>query len=617
MSKIIDKTIEEKERVVIRFAGDSGDGMQLTGDRFTSATAVLGNDLATLPDFPAEIRAPAGTVHGVSAFQIQFASTDITTPGDHADVLVAMNPAALKADLDKVVKGGTLILNEDAFTQRNIDKAGFATDPTGDGTLDAYSVFKVPMTSITVRATEGIGIGKKEAERAKNMFALGLLSWMYGRPAETTLDWLERKFGGKQEIFDANVAAFKAGYNFGETTELFAQSYTVKAAPVEPGVYRNIAGATALAWGLVAAAERSGLPLFYASYPITPASELLHELSRHKNFGVITLQAEDEIAAANVALGASFAGHLAVTGTSGPGMDLKAETIGLAVIMELPLVVVDVQRGGPSTGLPTKTEQSDLLLAMFGRHGESPIPILAPSSPADCFLAAIEAARIAVEYRTPVILLSDTFLSNSSEPWRIPDVDTLPTIEPGFATTPSNGHAFMPYERDEKLARPWATPGTPGLVHRIGGLEREDRTGNISYEPLNHERMTDLRAAKVAGIADRLSPLEVDDPDGDAELLILGWGSSLGTIRAAARRVRETGRPVATAHLRYLNPFPTNTGDVVTSYRKVLIPEMNAGQLSMLIRARFLVDAKSFTKVQGIPIFADDLEQEILRVLDE
>jgi 2-oxoglutarate ferredoxin oxidoreductase subunit alpha len=617
MSKTIDKTTEEKERVVIRFAGDSGDGMQLTGDRFTSATAVLGNDLATLPDFPAEIRAPAGTVHGVSAFQIQFASTDITTPGDHADVLVAMNPAALKADLDKVVKGGTVILNEDAFTPRNIDKAGFPADPTGDGTLDAYSVFKVPMTSITVRATEGIGIGKKEAERAKNMFALGLLSWMYGRPAETTLDWLERKFGGKQEIFDANVAAFKAGFNFGETTELFAHSYTVKAAPVEPGVYRNIAGATALAWGLIAAAERSGLPLLYASYPITPASELLHELSRHKNFGVITLQAEDEIAAANVALGASFAGHLAVTGTSGPGMDLKAETLGLAVIMELPLVIVDVQRGGPSTGLPTKTEQSDLLLAMFGRHGESPMPILAPSSPADCFHVAIEAARLAVEYRTPVIVLSDTFLSNSSEPWKIPDVETLPTIDPGFAIPPSNGHAFLPYERDEKLARPWATPGTPGLVHRIGGLEREDRTGNISYEPLNHERMTELRAAKVAGIADRLPPLEVDDPDGDAELLILGWGSSLGTIRAAARRVRDRERSVATAHLRHLNPFPVNTGDVVTAYPKVLIPEMNAGQLSMLIRARFLIDATSFTKVQGIPIFADDLEQEVLRVLDE
>ena len=478
------KVVEEKERVVIRFAGDSGDGMQLTGDRFTSATAVLGNDLATLPDFPAEIRAPAGTVHGVSAFQIQFASMDITTPGDHADVLIAMNPAALRADLDKVVLGGTVIVNEDAFTSRNVEKAGFTSDPTADGTLDGYQLFKVPMTSITVRATEDLGIGKKEAERAKNMFALGLLSWMYGRPVETTIDWLERKFGGKQEIFDANVAAFKAGYNFGETTELFAQSYSVKAAPAEPGTYRNITGATALAWGLIAAADRSGLPLFYASYPITPASELLHELSRHKNFGVITLQAEDEIAAANVALGAAFAGHLAVTGTSGPGMDLKAETLGLAVIMELPMVIVDVQRGGPSTGLPTKTEQSDLLLAMFGRHGESPMPIVAPSSPADCFDTAIEAARIAVTYRTPVIVLSDTFLSNSSEPWRIPDADSLPTIDPRFATPPSNGGGFMPYTRDERLARPWAVPGTAGLVHRIGGLEREDGTGNISYDPV-------------------------------------------------------------------------------------------------------------------------------------
>ncbi len=611
------KTVEEKERVVVRFAGDSGDGMQLTGDRFTSATAVLGNDLATLPDFPAEIRAPAGTVHGVSAFQIQFASTDITTPGDHADVLVAMNPAALKADLDKVVRGGTVIVNEDAFTSRNIEKAGFASDPVTDGTLDGYQVFRVPMTSITVRATEDIGIGKKEAERAKNMFALGLLSWMYGRPVETTINWLERKFGGKQEIFEANVAAFKAGYNFGETTELFAHSYSVKAAPVEPGTYRNIAGATALAWGLVAASERSGLPLLYASYPITPASELLHELSRHKNFGVITLQAEDEIAAANVALGAAFAGHLAVTGTSGPGMDLKAETIGLAVIMELPMVIVDVQRGGPSTGLPTKTEQSDLLLAMFGRHGESPMPIVAPSSPADCFGTAIEAARIAVTYRTPVIILSDTFLSNSSEPWRIPDVDALPTIEPGFATTPSNGDGFLPYTRDERLARPWAVPGTPGLVHRIGGLEREDGTGNISYEPLNHERMTELRAAKVAKVADDIPPLAVDDPDGDAELLVIGWGSSLGTIRAAARRARAQGRRVATTHLRHLNPLPTNTGDVLRAYPKVLIPEMNAGQLSLLLRARFLVDARSFTKVQGVPIFAEDLEQEIVRMLDE
>jgi 2-oxoglutarate ferredoxin oxidoreductase subunit alpha len=609
------KTVEEKERVVIRFAGDSGDGMQLTGDRFTSATAVLGNDLATLPDFPAEIRAPAGTVHGVSAFQIQFASTDITTPGDHADVLVAMNPAALKADLAKVDRGGVVIVNEDAFTQRNVEKAGYASDPTSDGSLEGYQVFKVPMTSITVRATESAGISKKEAERAKNMFALGLVSWMYGRPTETTLHWLERKFGGKQEIYEANVAAFKAGYNFGETTELFAHSYTIAAAPAEPGTYRNIAGSTALSWGLVAASQRSGLQLFYASYPITPASELLHELSRHKNFGVITLQAEDEIAAANVALGAAFAGHLGVTGTSGPGMDLKAETLGLAVIMELPMVIVDVQRGGPSTGLPTKTEQGDLLLAMFGRHGESPMPIVAAASPADCFDVALEAARIAVRYRTPVIVLSDTFLSNSSEPWRVPEVDDLPLIEPNFAV--ADGDGFLPYARDERLARPWAVPGTPGLVHRIGGLEREDLTGNISYEPENHERMTLLRQAKVEGIADDIPPLAVDDPEGDADLLVLGWGSSLGTIKAAAGRVRASGGKVATAHLRHLNPFPANTGEVVRAYRTVLVPEMNLGQLAMLIRAKFLVDAKSFTKVQGLPIFAEDLEEEIRRVLDE
>ena len=609
------KTVEVKERIVIRFAGDSGDGMQLTGDRFTSATAVLGNDLATLPDFPAEIRAPAGTVHGVSAFQIQFASTDITTPGDRADVLVAMNPAALRADLHTVTRGGTVILNEDAFTQRNIEKAGYDADPRSDGTVDGFQVFEVPMTSITVRAIEDVGIGKKEAERARNMFALGLVSWMFDRPVETTLGWLERKFGGKREIVDANVAAFKAGYHFGETTEMFAQSYRVDAAPAAAGTYRNIAGSTALAWGLIAASQRSGLPLFYASYPITPASELLHELSRHKNFGVVTLQAEDEIAAANVALGAAFAGHLAVTGTSGPGMDLKAETLGLAVIMELPMVIVDVQRAGPSTGLPTKTEQTDLLLAMFGRHGESPLPIVAASSPADCFAAALEAARIAVRYRTPVILLSDTFLSNSSEPWRLPEVDDLPVIDPNFAQ--ANGAPFLPYARDERLARPWAVPGTPGLVHRIGGLEREDETGNISYDPQNHERMTLLRRDKVNGVAADIPPIEVDDPDGDAELLVLGWGSSLGTIRAASRRARVAGRKVAVAHLRHLNPFPADTGEVLKRYPKVLIPEMNLGQLSLLIRARFLVDARGFNKVQGLPIVADELEQEILRVLDE
>ena len=610
-----DKAVKERQRIVVRFAGDSGDGMQLTGDRFTSATAVLGNDLATLPDFPAEIRAPAGTVHGVSAFQIQFASSDITTPGDHADVLVAMNPAALKADLHKVAKGGVLVLNEDSFTQRNIEKAGYTSDPSEDGTLDGYQVYRVPMTSITVRATDGIGIGKKEAERAKNMFALGLVSWMFGRPTETTLGWLERKFGSKQEIFDANVAAFKAGYHFGETTEIFAESYKVEAAPQAPGIYRNIAGATALAWGLIAASERSGLPLFYASYPITPASELLHELSRHKNFGVITIQAEDEIAAANMALGAAFTGQLAVTGTSGPGVDLKAETVGLAVIMELPMILVDVQRAGPSTGMPTKTEQADLLLAMYGRHGESPLPIVAAATPSDCFAAALEAARIAVRYRTPVMLLSDTFIANSSEPWSIPDVDDLPLIDPNFAK--ANGPDFLPYSRDDRLARPWAVPGTPGLVHRIGGLERQDGTGNISYDAANHELMTRLRQAKIDGIADDIPPLDVDDPSGTAELLVLGWGSSLGTITEAARHARADGKQVATAHLRHLNPFPANTGDVVRSYRRVLIPEMNMGQLATLIRARFLVDAQSYTKIQGLPIFAEELEREVARMLDE
>jgi 2-oxoglutarate ferredoxin oxidoreductase subunit alpha len=609
------KTVEQRERVVVRFAGDSGDGMQLTGDRFTNATALVGNDLATLPDFPAEIRAPAGPVHGVSAFQIQFASTDVSTPGDHADVLIAMNPAALRADLPAVARGGTLILNEDAFTERNIQKAGYTADPRTDGSLEGYQLYSVPMTSITVRAVEPVGVSKKEAERAKNMFALGLISWMYGRPGKETISWLEAKFAKRPAIMEANIAAFKAGYNFGETTELFAQSYQVDAAPAEPGTYRNIAGATALAWGLIAASDRSGLPLFYASYPITPASELLHELSRHKNFGVVTLQAEDEIAAANMALGAAFAGQLAVTGTSGPGMDLKAETLGLAVIMELPMVIVDVQRAGPSTGMPTKTEQTDLLLAMFGRHGESPLPIVAAASPADCFATAMEAVRIAVRYRTPVILLSDTFLSNSSEPWKLPEIDDLPTIDPDFAAP--NGHGFLPYARDERLARPWAVPGTPGLVHRIGGLEREVDTGNISYDPENHERMTYLRRDKVEGVAADIPALEVDDPGGDAELLVLGWGSSLGTIRAAAARVRGAGRGVATAHQRHHNPVPANTAEVVRRYPKVLIPEMNLGQLSMLIRARFLVDARGFNKVQGLPIVAEELEQEILRVLDE
>jgi 2-oxoglutarate ferredoxin oxidoreductase subunit alpha len=611
------KNVEQKEHVIVRFAGDSGDGMQLTGDRFTTATAVLGNDLATLPDFPAEIRAPAGTLHGVSAFQIHFSSADILTPGDHPTVLVAMNPAALKTNLSDLVGGGTVILNEDGFTDRNLEKAGYASNPIEDGSLDGYQVFTVPMTSLTVRATDGIdGITKKEAERSKNFFALGLVSWMYGRPTDVTLRWIEKKFGTKPAIRDANTAAFKAGYNFGETTEIFAVHYEVKPAPAAPGTYRNVSGATALAWGLIAASVRGGLPLFYASYPITPASELLHELSRHKNFGVRTFQAEDEIGAANMALGAAFAGHLGVTGTSGPGMDLKEETIGLAVVLELPMVIVDVQRAGPSTGMPTKTEAADLLMAMYGRHGESPLPIVAAYTPANCFDAAIEAARIAVKYRTPVILLSETFLANSSEPWRLPDVADLPIIDPDFASGPNADGQFLPYLRDENLSRPWAIPGTEGLEHRIGGLEKDaESTGNISYEAENHERATLLRAAKVAKLSEETPELGVDDPDGDAELLVLGWGSTFGTIRDAARRARAAGYRVATAHLFHMNPLPRNIGEVLRSYPRVLIPELNTGQLLKIVRAEFLVAAEGFHKVQGVPIFSEELEHEISRRL--
>ncbi len=608
------KTVEERERVVVRFAGDSGDGMQLTGDRFTSATAVLGNDLATLPDFPAEIRAPAGTLAGVSAFQIHFASRDITTPGDRPNVLVAMNPAALKTNLGSLERGGILIVNEDAFIGRNLEKAGYKDNPLEDGSLDGYQVFRVPMTTITVRATEGLEITKKDAERSKNMFALGLVSWMFGRPTDVTIRWIEQKFAGKEDIRDANIAAFKAGYNFGETTELFAHSYEVKPFEAKPGTYRNASGATALAWGLIAASVRSGLPLFYASYPITPASELLHELSRRKNFGVRTLQAEDEIAAAGAALGAAFGGSLGVTGTSGPGLDLKTETVGLGVMLELPMIVVDVMRSGPSTGMPTKQEAADLLQAMYGRHGESPLPIVAAATPADCFDAAIEAARIAVRYRTPVILLSDTFLGNSSEPWMLPEVNTLPTIEPGFAEGPNTPDGFMRYLRDEHGAPPWALPGTPGLEHRIGGLEKDD-AGNISYDAENHERMTHLRAAKIAGIAGDIPELEVDDETGDAKLLVLGWGSTLGAIRAAVRRARGNGGKVASAHLRHLNPLPRNTGEVLARYAEVLVPEMNTGQLQKILRAEFLVDVHGYHRVTGHPISAEELEEEIMRRL--
>jgi 2-oxoglutarate/2-oxoacid ferredoxin oxidoreductase subunit alpha len=607
------KTIEDREHVVVRFAGDSGDGMQLAGSRFSDATAVFGNDLATLPNFPAEIRAPAGTLAGVSAFQIHFASRDILTPGDEPNVLVAMNPAALKANLAEIERGATIIVNEDAFSKRNLEKAGYDANPLEDGSLEGYRVHRIPMTALTTRAVEEIeDASTRDAGRAKNLFALGVLSWLYGRPTDVTEKWIEQKFKGKPAVLKANTAAIKAGWSFGETTELLDVQYRVKPVRgVRAGTYRNVNGTTALALGLLAASVRSRLPLLLASYPITPASELLHELSRHAKFGVRTIQAEDEIAAAGMALGAAFGGRLGVTATSGPGMDLKAETVGLAVALELPMIVIDVQRAGPSTGMPTKTEQSDLLMALYGRHGESPLPVIAPTTPAGCFEVGFEAVELAVRYRTPVIILSDTFLASSSEPWRIPDVADLAAIDPAFASSAAgeNG-AFEPYARDDRLARPWAVPGTPGLQHRIGGLEKADRTGNISYDAANHERMTQLRAGKIDGIADELPPLEVDHEEG-ASLLVLGWGSSEGAIRAGVSRARLSGHKVASTQLRHLNPLPSNTGEVLAAYDRVLVPEMNSGQLAQVLRARYLVDVESLTKVQGQPLFSGEIEQAI------
>ena len=614
------KGVRRLNRVVIRIAGDSGDGMQLTGDRFTQETAIHGNDLSTLPDFPAEIRAPAGTLPGVSAFQLHFADHDILTPGDAPDVLVAMNPAALKVNLEAVPRGGTVIVNTDEFTERALKKVGYDKDPLEDGSLDGYRVHRVALTSQTVRALEGHPLSRKEAERAKNMYALGLLSWLYNRPVQQTLTFLEQKFASKPAIIAANRAAFQAGWNYGETTEEFEVSYEVAPAALPAGRYRNISGNRALAYGLISGSQRSGLPLFLGSYPITPASDILHELARHKAFGVRTFQAEDEIAAVGAALGAAYGGSLGVTTTSGPGVALKSEAIGLAVSLELPLVICDIQRGGPSTGLPTKTEQADLLQAMFGRNGESPVPIVAPRSPADCFDAAMEAVRIALTYRTPVFLLSDGYLANGSEPWRIPEVEQLPDLRPAarFAQPEDfpDDEVFLPYQRDpETLARPWAVPGTPGLEHRIGGLEKADVTGEISYDPANHDHMVRTRAAKVAGIARSIPPLEADDPDGSARLLVLGWGSTYGPAQAACRLVRERGGSVAHAHLRHLNPFPSNLGELLNRYDRVLIPEMNLGQLALLVRARYLVDAVGYNKVRGLPFTSTELASEIENIL--
>lgn len=610
------------DRVVIRFAGDSGDGMQLTGDRFTADSATFGNDISTLPNFPAEIRAPQGTLPGVSSFQLHFANYDIVTPGDRPDVLVAMNPAALKANIADVPRGGLIIADTAEFTKRNLSKVGYEANPLEDGSLDDYQLVTLDLTGMTVAAVKDFGLTRKEASRAKNMFALGLLSWLYNRPTEGTVDFLATKFAKRAAIRDANITAFRTGYAFGETTEVFAVRYEVAPAKMEPGRYRQITGNVASAYGLIVGAHKAGLNLFLGSYPITPASDILHELSKRKGYGVTTFQAEDEIAGVGAALGASFAGALGVTTTSGPGIALKAETIGLGVMTELPLVVVDVQRAGPSTGMPTKTEQADLLQVMFGRNGEAPVPVIAAQSPSDCFNTAVEACRIAVTYRTPVVMLSDGYLANGAEPWRIPDLDAIEPIEANFATGPNataaNGTPrFLPYQRDpETLARPWAIPGTPGLEHRIGGIEKSDGLGNVSYDPANHEKMVTIRQAKVDFIVRDIPDLVVDDPSGQARVLVIGWGSSYGPITAAVRRVRASGRNVAQVHLRHLNPFPANLGEILRSYEQVICPEMNLGQLALLLRAKYLVDVQKYSRVRGLPISLAELADDLIGVID-
>lgn len=616
------------DHLVVRFAGDSGDGMQLTGDRFTSVSASFGNDLSTLPDFPAEIRAPAGTVNGVSAFQVNIADHDITTPGDEPNVLVAMNAAALKADLHRLQPGGTLIVNKDSFGERDLAKAGYDSDPgpnselvnpLEDGSLDGYRLLEVPMTTLTMEVCEPLGVKARDAERSKNFFALGLVSWMYTRPTEPTEEWIDEKFSKNELVASANKAAFRAGFNFGETTEAVGHRYEVRPATLPPGEYTSITGNTALAWGLIAAGQLAKLPLTLGSYPITPASDILHELAKHKQFGVRTVQAEDEIAAVGVALGAAFAGHLGITTTSGPGVALKSETISLGVAIELPMLIIDIQRGGPSTGLPTKTEASDLNMALNGRHGESPLPVVASYSPAHCFHAAIEAARIALKYRTPVILLSDGYLANGSEPWKLPDVDALPDISVPFATETNHSGVdgdgepideFWPYLRDENLARPWAIPGTPGLMHRVGGLEKKDGTGNIDYTPENHELMTELREAKIAKVAQDIPPTEVEG-DEDADVLVLGWGSTWAAIDAAVQRRRRAGVKVAKAHIMHLSPLPPDLGDLLKRYERVILPELNRGQLAHHLRGTYLVDITPLSKVQGLPFKSREIEAAI------
>jgi 2-oxoglutarate ferredoxin oxidoreductase subunit alpha len=605
--------IEELETVTIRFAGDSGDGMQVTGSQFTSTSAIIGNDISTLPDFPAEIRAPAGSLPGVSGYQLNFSSRDIRTPGDEPDALVAMNPAALKVNIKDLQPGGILILNTDEFVEGNLKKAGYATNPIEDGSLSGYRLFKIPITSNTMKALEGVNLPHKQLERCKNFYALGLVYWLYDRPMEQTIKWIGEKFSAKSpDIAEANRLALKAGFNYADTTEVFTVHYHVGKAQIKPGKYRNIMGNEATALGFITASQLAGRPLFYGSYPITPASDILHELSKHKNFGVKTFQAEDEIAAIGAAIGASFAGHIGLTGTSGPGVALKSEAIGLAVMTELPIVIIDVQRGGPSTGLPTKTEQADLLQAMFGRNSESPVAIVAPATPGDCFNMAIEAVRIATKYMVPTFYLSDGYLGNGSEPWEIPTIESLPDLEIKFRTDPEG---FFPYLRDEKtLARPWAIPGTPGLEHRIGGIEKQHITGNVSYDPDNHELMCRLRAEKVQRIANDIPPLEIyGAPEG--KVLVLGWGGTYGAITTAVEQLQQQGASVASAHLRYLNPFPKNLEDVLRRFEIVIIPELNLGQLSLLIRAKFLVDAVSFAKVKGKPFKVAELVNKIKEYL--
>lgn len=614
MTTIGERPMTERalERVTIRFAGDSGDGMQLTGTQFTRTAAVYGNDISTYPDFPAEIRAPAGSLPGVSGFQLSFSSTEIHTPGDEPDVLVAMNPAALKANLGDLPPGGALVVNEDAFTPGNLAKVGYASSPLADGSLSNYNVFSIPISTLNARALEGLELTNKQVDLTKNFFALGLMFWLYERSMDATLAWIDEKFSKRPVIAEGNKRALKAGYNFGETTEIFHERYVVPPAQLRPGRYRNITGNEATALGFVAASQLADRPLFYGSYPITPASDILHSLAAYKNFGVKTFQAEDEIAAIGAAIGASYGGALGMTGTSGPGVALKSEALGLAVMVELPLVLIDVQRAGPSTGMPTKTEQGDLLQVLFGRNSDSPLAVVAPATPAECFDLAIEAWRLALRYMTPVVFLSDAFLANGAEPWPIPDVADLPSIAVPNRTDKAG---FFPYLRDpETLARPWAVPGTPGLEHRIGGLEKSDILGNVSYDPDNHHRMTVLRQSKIAGIAGDIPPLDVYGA-AEGDLLILGWGSTFGAIRSAVERLQARGVAVSHAHLRHLNPFPANTEEVVRSFRSILIPELNLGHLSMLVRARYLVDAVGYNRVRGKPFRIAEIEAEAERIL--